>query len=245
VVVLLAAPANLAELIAAAPQTQFITVSSTDLPPAGNLSVIREKLENQAFVAGFVTALLSTEYRAGGLLPADSPLAGTLKEAFANGAHYYCGVCAPGWPLNLYYPQVTELPAASDGPAWQSAAAGLFDNQKVEVYYLSPEAARQEVYDYLQGKMQFDKPVLLVGAQTPPETLKQQWAATVRFDLVAAMQQAWIGASGGKGGAVIDAPLTVENPNPDLVGEGRMRLARDVIEGINAGAIYPFTVPLQ
>jgi hypothetical protein len=242
IVVLLSVPANLAELLAAAPQTQFVAVSAVDLPAAGNLSVIREKLENQAFVAGYLTALLSTDYRAGGLIPSDGPLGGVLQEAFNNGAHFYCGVCAPGWPL-IYYPQVAALPTASDGPAWQSAAAGLFDSQDIDVIYVSPEASRQEVFGYLQGKTQFDKLVLVVGAQTPPDALKAQWAASIRFDLVAALQQAWPDIAAGKGGAVIEPPLVVGDSNPDL--SGRLRLVKDVIDGLKAGTIYPNTVPPQ
>jgi hypothetical protein len=243
IVVLLSPPANLAELLASAPQTQFIVVAPTGLQPAANLTVIRQKLENQAFVSGYLAALLSTDYRAGGLLPTDGPLAETLQDAFSNGARFYCGVCAPGWPLNQYYPQVAALPAASDGPAWQAALAALYDTQNVDVVYVSAEASRQEVFDYLQGKTQFDKPVLVVGAQIPPDGLKSQWAATVRYDLPAALQQIWPDASAGKGGAVIEAPLVVDNPGPSV--EGRVRLVTDVIDQLKAGTIYPLSISQQ
>ncbi len=245
VVVSLDASLNMTELAGAAPQTQFIAVSPVDLPGSGNLAVIRKRLEHHAFVAGYISVLLSTDYRAGALLPVDGPLGAVLQDAFANGARYFCGVCAPGYPLNIYYPQVAALPAASDGPAWQAAAAGLYDNQKAEVFYLSAEAARPEVLSYLQGRAQVNKMVLVVGDQPSPDMLKEQWAATVRFDLVPALRLAWADVMGGKGGSVFEADIIAENPNANLLGEGRMRLVKDLIAEMKSGRVHPFSIPRE
>jgi hypothetical protein len=241
VVIFLTPPANLNDLLAAAPQAQFVVVSPTDLNPAANLSVIRQRIENQAFLGGFISVLLSNDWRAGGLLPADGPLGGLLQDAFINGGHYFCGVCSTGWPL-ISYPVVTSLPSASDGPAWQTAGAGLFDTQKVEVYYISPEAARAEVLDDLAGKVQFETTVTLVGGQTPPETIRSQWAATVTFDLAGPLQQIWPDVLAGKGGAALEAPLKLEDVNPDLLGAGRQRLANELMDEIAAGRVSPYSV---
>jgi hypothetical protein len=243
VVVALAPPANLNDLLSASPQTQFVVISGADLPQANNLSVIRWRPESQAFLGGFISVLLSTDWRSGGLLPSDGPLAANLQDAFVNGGRYFCGVCAPGWPLGLTYPQVAPLPASSDGPAWQAAAAGLFDNSKVEAYYLAAEAYRPEVVDYLQGKDQFGKTLLLVGVQPPPDSLRAQWAATVSFDTIAPLRQVWPDLLSGKGGAVIEAPLALSDVNTANLGEGRLRLVNDLIEELRTGSIFPFTIP--
>jgi hypothetical protein len=245
VAVLLAAPPNLAELLASAPQARFVVYSPADLPPAGNLSVIRTRAENQAFLAGFISVLLSPDWRAAGLLPADGPLGAGLQDAYANGGRYYCGVCAPGWPLGMVYPQVAALPAGSDGPTWQAAAAGLYDNQKVEAYYLSAAAARPEVFAYLQGREQFGRPLLLVGDQAPPEALRGQWAATVAFDALEPLRGLWPGLLAGQGEAVVEAPLVLRDVNPANLGEGRLRLVEELIDEIAGGRIFPFTLPQQ
>lgn len=245
VVVFLSAPANLAELLAAAPQTQFVVISPVDLPPAGNLSVIYQRIEYQAFLAGFISVLLSPDWRAAGLLPADGPLGAGLQEAYINGGRYYCGVCAPGWPLGAYYPQAVLLPAGSDGGSWQAAAADLFDNQKVEAYYLSAAAARPEVYAYLQGRDQFGRTLLLVGDQQPPDELRGQWAATVGFDSLEPLRQLWPNVIAGQGGAAVEAPLRLTDVNQANLGEGRLRLAEELVGEIAAGRIYPFTLPQQ
>ena len=245
VAVLLAPPGDLADLIAAAPQVQFVVVSTVDLPAAENLTIIRTKVENQAFIAGYISVLLSTDFRAAGLLPTDGPLGEGLKEAFVNGGHYFCGVCAPGWPLNMYYPMVAEQPSTADGPTWQAAAASLFDTQKVEVYYLTQAAARPEVIAYLQGRTQADKTLIVLGDATPPDALKAQWAATVHFDLAAALQQVWPDVVAGKGGVVQPAKLLVDDVNSDILGPGKMRLVNNLMDQLDADQVLPNTISAQ
>lgn len=245
VVVLAAAPANLNDLLAAGQHAQFIVVSDADLNALGNLSVVRRRAEHQAFLGGFISVLLSTDWRAAGLLPSDGPLGEKLAEAYRNGGSYFCGVCAPGWPLGVTYPQVGGLPAATDGPTWQATAVGLFDAQKVEAYYLSGEAAKPEVINHLRGLQQFGADVLVVGVQPPPDALAAQWAATISFDTAAALEQILPGVLSGTGGAQVEAPLVLEHVNEDNLGDGRVRLVEELMAEIAAGRIHPFTVPLE
>lgn len=245
VVVFLSAPTNLGELTAAAQQTQFIVVSPVDVQTGNNLSAVRLRVENQAFLAGFISVLLSTDYRAAGLLPVDGPLGADLKDAYINGGQYYCGACAPGWPLYEYYPQVPDLPGSSDGLTWQAAAADLFDNKKVEAYYLAPEAEKPEVIQYLMGKDQFGVTVTVVGAGDPPEELKSQWAVSVRLDVAEALRTLWPEVSIGKGGVTADTPLVLTDLNEDNLGAGRVRLVEELMLEISAGRVHPFSVPLE
>ncbi len=242
VVVMPAPLPNYAELLNAAPQVQFIIFSPVDLNPAPNLTVVRQRTELQAFAAGYISELISPDYRAAGLLPADGMLGAQLEEAFVNGGRYYCGMCAPGWPLNLYYPAVASLPAASDGAAWQAAAVDLFDNKKVDVFFLTPDAARPEVASYLQGKAQIDRPVLVIGTQPPLDGLANQWAASVRFDDLEALREAWQVAAQGQSAGVLEVPLLVDHVDESLLSTGRMRLVDELLVEIGAGRVHPFTV---
>lgn len=245
VVILLAAPENLNELVNAAPQAQFLLLAGGETSPAGNLSVIRQRPEDQTFLAGYIAVLLSNDWRAAGLLPADGPLGAELKNAYINGGRYFCGTCAPGWPLGVYYPQAVELSASSDGPTWQAAAADQFDNQKAEVFFLTGEALKPEVIDYLAGREQFGKMLVLLGTQSPPDALREQWAATVRFDLVEPVKQVWPDLLAGEGGAVLDAALVLDEVNSQLLSQGRMRLIEELQAEMQAGRISPLSVPLE
>lgn len=245
VTVWLDAPGNLSELASGAPQTQFIVFTPLEMQAGANVSVLRLKTETQAFVAGFVVALLSPDYRAAGLLPSDGPLGSGLAESFINGGRYFCGVCAPGWPLREYYPQAGELPAGSTGDDWQATAAGLLEAKVVDAMYLSPEATRSEVLAYLSGKTQYGIPVKVVGAEPPPAEIASQWAATVHFDLSDGLRSAWSLVMEGNGGITVDVPVTVDDVNPSILSEAKLRLVHELIEEIKAGRIYTYTIPAQ
>jgi hypothetical protein len=245
VTVWLQTPAHLNDMARAAAGTVFVIVDGGDLQAGGNVSVVRTRLDYHAFMSGFIVALISPDYRSAGLLPGDSPLGDSLANAFINGGRYYCGICAPGWPLGERYPQVGSEPGASAGSAWLAAAQLLFDSKKVVAYYLSPEAANQDVFTYLAGKDQFGVAVRVVGAGEPPLELQNQWAATVRLDLEAGLRQVWPDAAAGKGSIAADVPVVIENVNADYLGEGKMRLVNELLDEINAGRIYPFTVPAE
>ncbi len=243
VVVFLSPPADLPALTGAAPQAQFVLLSSADVQAMDNLSVIRQRAEYQAFTAGFIVELLSTDWRGAGLLPSDSALGNGLQDAFVNGGHYFCGVCAPGWPLREYYPQVSAQLAAADGATWQSGIASLFDQKKIDAIYLSPEAQRSEVIQAIAGKDQAGTPLRVVGTGEVPAELKSQWAVSVRFDALSPLTKLWPDLVAGKGAQQLDAPLKLDQINPATLGEGKQRLVNDMLTDLLAGKINPFSVP--
>jgi hypothetical protein len=246
VIVLTEPTNNLVDLVVAAPQVQFLVFSPMDVIPGPNLTIIRQRVENQIFMAGYVSALISPDYRAAALLPSDGPVGEQLQDAFVNGARYYCGTCAPGWPLGVYYPAAAALPTGSPGDAWQAAAVDQFDAKKAEVFFVAPEAAAHpEVITYLQGRTQFDQTVRVVGITPPPDALRPQWAATVAFDNQSALQAAWDSMAAGNSGGLVDAPLILQHVNRDWLGSGKVRLVDMLLEEIHAARIFPFTVPRQ
>ncbi len=239
-VVALAPPANLSELIAAAPQTQFIVISAAPLDAGDNLTVIRLQAEQQAFVAGLVTTLISDDWRAAGMIPADAP---ALQNAFVNGGAYFCGTCSPGWPLGVTFPLVNGAAAPGDGAAWAASAVDFFDNGKVESFYLSAAATRPEVISYLAGRSQFETAVKIVGELPPPDELRGQWAATVDLNPLEALAQALPTALQGKGSGSLLVPVSLSHVNPDILSPGRLDLVSTILDELAKGIISPMTVP--
>jgi basic membrane lipoprotein Med (substrate-binding protein (PBP1-ABC) superfamily) len=240
VVVALSQPANLAELQAAAPQAQFLVVSADALEPNDHLSVVRTQPEQLAFAAGFTAAMLSDDWRTAGLIANDTP---QVQEAFRNGARYFCGDCVPGWPQKVKYPLVSDVPAAGDGAAWAAAAQEAFDNGKVEVFYLSADAFKEDVYAALAGKAQVNTSVKWMGSGAPPDALKGQWAATVVADPLEAIKTALPGLLAGKSAGSLAAPIQLLNLDPGLLSSGRLELIKQVIADLTSGQINPASVP--
>ena len=240
VVVALSQPPNLAELQAAAPQAQFLVVSPDALEPNDHLSVLRTQPEQLAFAAGFTAAMLSADWRTAGLIANDTP---QVQEAFRNGARYFCGDCVPGWPQKVKYPLVSDVPAAGDGAAWAAAAQEAFDNGKAEVFYLSADAFKEEVYAALAGKTQINTSVKWIGSGAPPDALKGQWAATVVADPLEAIKTALPELLAGKSAGSLAAPIQLLNLDTGLLSSGRQDLIKQVIADLTSGQINPASVP--
>ncbi|MBN1371854.1 MAG: hypothetical protein JW987_07925 [Anaerolineaceae bacterium] len=237
-VVLLSAPADLPGLLSAAPGAQFVVVSDSDLPAAGNLTVLRVQPTHQAFIAGLVSVLLSTDWRAAGLIPAEAPL---VQQAFQNGGRYFCGTCYPGWPLALYYPIVGPA-APADAAGWSASATDLFDNGKAEVFFLSPEASTNEVTTYLTGLTQFTEIVKIVGTGDPIPGMESQWAASVRFDVPTALETILPGVLAGQAAGTVNVPVKVTDVNASLLSPARQDLVNAALAELAAGNVLAESV---
>ena len=240
VVVLLSSLENLADLAAAAAQTQFVVVSAADMNPTANLSVIRPRVEQQAFLAGYIATLLSSDHRSAGLLPSDGSLGSNLEQAFINGGRYYCGRCVPVYAPLISFPLASSQPAGTDAAGWQAAYAQL--NQAVlETVYVSPEAGSPELLSALAGQ----ENLLLLGGQTPPDAIKPRWAVTLRLDALTALQTLWPDLIAGKGGQLINLSPELTDVNEQYLSAGRMRLVEDLMKDLTSGMVAPFTPPPQ
>lgn len=233
VVVFLAQPANLTELLAAAPTTQFAVVTAGNLAAKNHLSVVRANPEHLAFAAGYITTLISADWRSAALLP-DQPK--TLLEAFQNGGRYWCGRCVPNFAPVVFFPVGASLPSSSALPAWQSAFENLKKNI-LETVYVPAEVSTPELLAYLVGQK-----VNLVGGQPPAEAVKARWAVTVRQDALAALKTLWPDLAAGKGGKQLSAAITFSDINENLFTPGKQRLALEVIAALGDGTIAPLSV---
>jgi hypothetical protein len=237
IVVLFDPLSGLNELLAAAPQAQFAAVTADPLEPAANLTVIRTSVERQAFAAGFLAVILSKDWRAAGLLPADQP---ALARAFQNGGGYFCGDCAPGWPLGATFPQVSA--SGTDGASWAAEVNTLFDSAKAEIFYLSAGAYQPEVYAALAGRVQVERTVVVLGSLPPPAELKAQWAATVGTDALVPLQQALPEMLAGKSAGLLTASVRLSDVNPNLLGAGRQALFERMLADLEKGFIQTGSV---
>ncbi len=232
----LAEPPALNEALSAAPQTRFVVLSAQPLTEAPNLTTLLADPQHLAFAAGLTATVISNDWRAAGLIPANQP---TLQEAFLNGGRYFCGVCSPGWPLGMTFPLTAGVDTTSGGD-WVATAAKLFDEGKVDVFYLSPNAVQPEVITYLKGLVQFTQPVRVLGSVPPPAELTDQWAVTLDWDLSTALEEA---LAISEPVALVRVPVIFTHLNEALFTLGRQELVRGVLAELQAGRIAPLSVP--
>jgi hypothetical protein len=230
VVVFLQPTGDLAALTSAAPQIQWVITGNEKLDGSNNVSIIRQREELRTFVAGYLTTLVASDWRAAGLVwDAQS------QDAFVNGGRYWCGRCIPMYPPVVLFPLAVVQPAGSAAMTWQSAFNAV---QKNVIYaaYISPAAYSPEL-----AKSLFALKLTLVGTQPPPAEVKSRWAATLVFDPVPALRKLWPSLAAGKSGQA-DASLMWTDVNLDLFSEGKQRLVQETLGRLLDGTVGIFSV---
>jgi hypothetical protein len=236
VVIVLPPDPGLAELAPQAPQAQFLSVNIPDMVAGGNLSVLAntERPDISAFMAGYIGAMVTEDYRTGLIIPKDDPIGQVMLAAFRTGHEYYCGICQVIYPPYNDYPLFIEIP--EDAPLNEyTAYADYLINKSVETMYVSPELATEDVMTYLASSG------ILVVSDLPPQKITGNLVATIQPDVINAIQTAWPQLIAGTGGVNITSPLVLENINAEHLPPGKDQDARDILAQLQAGYIQTST----
>jgi hypothetical protein len=230
---------GIAQLAAAAPTVQFLTINVPGIAAGGNVSVLAGNSQSDvaAFLAGYTAALITDDYRIGMMIPKDNAEALAALNAFAAGMKYYCGTCRPLLFYPWTYPQYIEIPTDEDRENYDAYADILLLQYKVQTIYLYPDIAIPELYTYVGTTG-----ASMIGAVTP-EQQPAGWVMTIQPDVIQAIQRAWPDLVAGKGGATIQSPLGLADVDPNLLSPGKQRLVEQTLSELQAGRIS--TVPVQ
>jgi hypothetical protein len=237
VIIYLGRPANFDELVASAPQVQFVLIDSIEIQPTANVSLILLKPERQAFLAGYISTMIAPDYRTAALLPSDEPRGPLLFEGFYNGGGFYCGRCPGVYMPVLLFPIIYSLPAASDFTAWQAGIAEL-QQSYIYVMYVDPEIASPELINYLA-----QLGLTLVGGAPPPDEVRGNWAATIKQSPFDNLTRHWDDLLGGQGGFSEAADISVTDINETYLTPGKQRLVDEVIQKLAEDLVSPISPP--
>jgi hypothetical protein len=233
VVVAFAPDPGLDALVAAAPLVQFLAVSIPGLTPAANLSTIGANgapADRQAFMAGYIAAMLAFDYRTGMLGRQDDPQLAAIETAFRNGVSFYCGLCKHNYPP-YDYPVFLNITAASpveQYPAW----ANVLGRSDVDVAYIPAGVATVDVFETL---VQND--VKIISVDMPVSDLGSNWIISLKPQLLPAIQQIFPDLVSGRGGQTLAVPLVLADMNLSILTEGKVRLVQQMLDDLQAGYI--------
>jgi hypothetical protein len=236
-------PTNLSEWIHPAGNIQFVVVSDLEITPSSNLTVIRLHLEYSLFIAGYIAEMLSTDWRAAGLIPSDIPQSILYQQAFQNGGRYWCGVCHLEYPPFVSFPLVASLPSSSNGSEWKVAIDQL-ETSLIYTMVAWDLMDSPEVLQYIVGLnvlTQQGIPVhpILLGNQMPLDAFRASWAVTVLPDVASPLQAAWESLMAGQGDQTYPAGVKMTEINESLFGIGKQRLVNETIQKLVEGLIDP------
>ncbi len=242
VVIALPPDPGLAALTSAAPGVQFLAVGISNLAPVSNLSSIGATgvpVDQQAFLAGYIAGMVAPEWKVGVLYQKDTPGGDAAKDAFTNGFYFYCGSCRnPLFPQpSGIYPVAVGIPTDAPLSAYNGHADILYQNI-VKVAYIYPEIATPDLLFYMA-----QEDMLLISQALPSQDIRSSWIASIQPDLTSALKSIFPDLVAGKGGQVAPTPLFLTDVNPDLLSEAKLRLAQDILIGLQNGTIGTGVTP--
>jgi len=226
-------------LAASYPEVSFVAVDNNNAAPSGNLSVIGDPVIDQrrrAFMAGYLAALISEDYKVAALVPSEANTTEAALESFVIGVRFFCGICQTKYPPFQTYPQWDVLPV--DGPAeTYQPVLDNFENQGIEILYMHGDLISPSIMTAIA-----ERGILVVGDQRP-EASGNNYVGTVFSDPVPVLKLIWMDIISGNSDQKIPASTVLVDRNPDHVSEGRFQLFIEMVEDLQAGLIYPEAVP--
>ena len=152
-------------------------------PNLATIGVENNQPDHQGFIAGYLAALVTDDWRVGVLASSDTAAGLAERTGFLTGATYYCGLCNPAYPPYNDYPLYAEAPAGSSTTAWQ-VAADLLIEQGVQTIFLAPGVGDPALVDYL-----VQSGVAIIGTGAPPENAQANWVASVQPDYAVVLEE--------------------------------------------------------
>jgi hypothetical protein len=227
-------------LAAAAPQTQFLAINIPGLTAGGNISVLANNVQTDvvAFMAGYIGALITEDYRIGMIYPDGNAEALSALDAYTNGKTYYCGTCRPFYYLPYEFPQSIPIPATEPPENYGGYAVYLVQQREVDFIYVYPDLATPELLAYIGSSAG----AVQVGS-APQGSLPIYWAASITPDTIGAIQTAWPNLVAGQGGQAVQSPLKITDVDANLLSPAKQAEAEQVLAELLAGRISPHGVP--
>lgn len=228
---------GLEQLAAEQASVRFLAFGFVDLEPAENLFVIQgagEKPDLQSFIAGYLAAAITPDWRVGVVLPLDSPEKAALQTGFENGVYYLCGLCRPVYPPFPLsgYPLAVELPLNSEPADWQSTLT-FFSTWQVETVFVPADLASRGLLNSLA-----EAGIQLIGMEAAPGISESAWVASIESqDPISRLPDVWVKFIAGEPGEVIELPLVLRDINPELLSPGRQQFVEDMMVDLFAGYI--------
>lgn len=236
IVVAISPDPGIVELAAAAPQVQFVAIGIPGVQPSNNITVIESavgKPEHLGFMAGYMAAVITDDWRVGVLSVSDTVEGQLARESFMTGVRFFCGLCQQNYPPYYAYPLSEELPAGASAEQWRSAADQLLSSA-VKTVYVAPGVGDTSLLTYLA-----QSGAAIIGSVPPPEELGGNWVASIQVDFRAALQRALANVLAQQPGIMVRLQPDFLYVNAERLSVGRLTFINVILDDLLAGYILP------
>ena len=220
------------------PGTKFLAIGFNNLDPLDNLSVLRSgggDFDVQGFIAGYIAAMITPDWRVGVLSVQESEDALAAREGFRVGVKYFCGLCNPKYApmgVNYIYPKYIDLPAEVSDIEIEANVNFLIDRY-VNTFYIVPGVGDPKIYSILTSNEK-----LIIGSGSDyREEYGNYWVASLEYDLLAAFEDFWPAFLTSDVGFDQTPPLLIADVNSNLLSPGKIKLVERMLEEVSSGYI--------
>ncbi|MDY6847019.1 MAG: hypothetical protein SVP52_07775 [Chloroflexota bacterium] len=214
------------------PEVSFVAVDNTNAAPSVNVSIIGNPMadqRNRAFMAGYLAALISDDYKVAALIPSETNTTDAVLESFVIGVRFFCGVCQPKYPPYQSFPQWQTISVEEAVEQYQPILEG-FRNSGVDVLFIQGDLAASTMLTSTA-----DYGINVVSDKRPDISINN-YAGTVLSDPAPALTVLWQKILNGRDGLQMPTSITLVDVDSGLVSEGRyaafMEMASDLEEGL-------------
>jgi len=221
------------------PEVPFVVVDNPNAVPASNVYVIGDPIvdqQNRAFMAGYLAALISEDYKVAALVSSEIDATEILLESFVIGARFFCGLCQPKYPPYQSFPQWQTLPGDNLEDQYQPIIDS-FGNNGVEVLYVHGDLAVSPVMNAASENG------MTVLSDQSPEMRLNNYAGTIVHDPSQALSELLPEILNGREGNRVPASIILADRNPALVSEGRYSMFLEMAENLQNGLVSAEAVP--
>lgn len=239
VVIALGGNIDVNNLAASYPEVSFVAIENAGAAPSTNVNVIGDPVNDQrrrAFMAGYLAALISEDYKVAALAPSDASMTDAVLESFVIGMRFFCGICQTKYPPYQRYPQWETLPADSSAETYQPILDN-FENNGIEILYVHGDLISPPILTAIA-----DRGTLVIGDRHP-DTIRNNYAGTILSDPATILESIWQDILDGDNGHQIPASVVLVDRNPELVSDGRYQLFLEMADNLQADLVYPEPVP--
>ncbi|HEY9121452.1 MAG TPA: hypothetical protein VIM80_00500 [Brevefilum sp.] len=221
------------------PEVSFVAVDNGNAVPSVNVHVIGDPIvdeRNRAFMAGYLAALISEDYKVAVLVPSEVGATEIVLESFVIGARFFCGLCLPKYPPYQTFPQWQTLSVENLEEQYQPILDN-FENSGVEVLYVQGDLAASLV---MNAASEYGMTIL---SDQSPEMELNNYAGTIIADPGHALSELLPEILNGREGNRVPASIILADRNPALVSEGRYSMFLEMAENLQNGLVSAEAVP--
>jgi hypothetical protein len=214
------------------PPIDFIAIAAVDFPSEPNLWVIGNRgsgMDRVAFLSGFVTAMITPEWRVGAIESTESRTGFQLDQAFIRGGTFFCGLCRPEHPPYYSYPVSLSLPDIGEASAQAALSAGA-DMSLRSIWV--PETVLN-----LMDRIQLPQQMAFTGVFRPAALSDSQWIATIRPAPEERLREIWDLIASDAPAEQLEIPILVEDVNDSLLTPGKIRMLEQIRDELVRGFI--------